>query len=267
MPSTVWQLLQRAGLAYGGCVPWGTPLPVRRPGVYLVSLNADARSSRRTVARYPVSHQALEELLRSCPELRLDHRHPTTQDLSKRLAAFWLADEVVLYIGLAGTSLRSRVSAYYRTPLGAKRPHAGGWFLKTLSNLGDLHVHYAECEDVDASEKQLLAAFCESISAAARASLHDPERPMPFANLEWPRGIYKRHGITGARTRAERTPFRQGPAVVDEVRQRGASNRIDAEAINRYLQRELKQREEPEVAAVEAARWLDEAGLSSDIRI
>ncbi len=126
VPSTVWQLLQRAGLAYGGCVPWGTPLPARGPGVYLVSLDDDARSSGRTVATCPVSRQALEELLRSCPELRLDH------------------------------------------------------------------------------------------------------------------------------------------PVVDEVRQRGPGNRIEVEAINRYLQRELKQRDEPEVAAVEAARWLDEAGLLRD---
>lgn len=50
-----------------------------------------------------------------------------------RLATFWLPDEVVLYIGLAGASVRKRVRQYYRTPLGDKRPHAGGWWLKTLT--------------------------------------------------------------------------------------------------------------------------------------
>lgn len=34
---------------------------------------------------------------------------------------------------------------------------------------------------------------------ATKAQLVDPDHPFPFANLEWPPGVRKRHGITGAR--------------------------------------------------------------------
>lgn len=69
-----------------------------------------------------------------------------------RFRAFWPGDEVVAYIGLAGTSLRKRVGRYYRTPLGARRPHAGGWWLKTLTVLDDLWVHYAATHDGGVAE-------------------------------------------------------------------------------------------------------------------
>jgi hypothetical protein len=112
---------------------------------------------------------------------------------------FWLSDEVILYIGLAGTSLRSRVRQYYCTPLGARRPHAGGDFLKTLSNADDLHVHWASTDNPSWAEGRMLEAFCRSVSEHARAQLFDPEHPFPFANLEWPAGTRKRHGLTGTK--------------------------------------------------------------------
>jgi hypothetical protein len=114
------------------------------------------------------------------------------------LAEFWLPDEVVVYVGLA-TSLRSRVGGYYRTPLGARRPHAGGHFLKTLSNLTDLFVHYAPTDEPDDCEQKMLKRFCENVSAATKALLRDPNRPFPFANLEHPPGTRKLHGLTGTR--------------------------------------------------------------------
>lgn len=111
----------------------------------------------------------------------------------------WLGDEVVVYIGLAGTSLRRRVGDYYKTPLGARPPHAGGWPLKTLSVLDQLRVHFAPCADPDDAEHAMLEAFQNAVSAGSRAALHDPTSPLPFANLEWGPGQRKRHGITGAR--------------------------------------------------------------------
>jgi hypothetical protein len=129
----------------------------------------------------------------------MDGQRPTEFDLSRRLASFWLPDETVLYIGLAGTSLRSRINQYYRTPLGARRPHAGGWFLKTLSILPELFVHFARTTTPKESEGRLLGAFVQGISASTRSSLFDSQHPFPFANLEWPAGIRKLHGITGAK--------------------------------------------------------------------
>lgn len=48
---------------------------------------------------------------------------------------------------------------YYNTPLGARKPHAGGWPLKTLENLDELCVHYAACVSVDVAERTMLGPF------------------------------------------------------------------------------------------------------------
>lgn len=119
--------------------------------------------------------------------------------MKERLSGFWLRDENVLYVGKA-TSLRDRVKAYYSTKLGARRPHSGGWFIKTLSDFGELYVHYAAHEDALAAEETILRTFMASVSDETRSALHDPDLPLPFANLELRRGgPYKRHGIKGAR--------------------------------------------------------------------
>src|SRR5437879_2359420 len=80
-----------------------------------------------------------------------------------RVASFWLPDEVILYVGKA-TSLSTRVRQYYSTPLGARSPHAGGHFLKTLSILGELTVHFATTVEPGPTEDAALSFFCSRVS-------------------------------------------------------------------------------------------------------
>jgi hypothetical protein len=191
--------MEIAGLVAGGVVRWGTPVPCTDPGVYVVSTDEDGSSLTSTFDTAPISRSAVEGLLSVRPELTVDGRRPAPADLSSRLAGFWLPDEVVLYVGLAGTSLVDRVNAYYRTPLGARSPHAGGWFLKTLDPEMPRWVHWARSAKPGDSEGAMLKRFCTGVSKSSRQSLADPDRPFPFANLEWPPGVRKRHGISGAR--------------------------------------------------------------------
>lgn len=199
MPATVSGVLEAAGLVAGGCVRWSEPVSEQASGVYVVALTSEEDSSDGALAHAPVDLARVDELLAVRPELTLDGRRPSARELAERLEAFWLADEVVLYIGLAGTFLRKRVQQYYRTPLGARSPHAGGWFVKTLSVLPRLFVHYSACDSVRAAESAMLTAFATGVSSTARDSLRDAERVMPFANLESPPGNRKRHGIAGAK--------------------------------------------------------------------
>jgi hypothetical protein len=164
-----------------------------------VTLDEAPDTCTATLAKAPINDERVAELLRVRPELRLDGSRPTVDALRERLAGCWLPDETVLYIGLAGTSLQRRVRQYYTTPLGARRPHAGGWFLKVLSNLDELTVHYATTADPAAAERELLQTFVDSIDGAEGDKLHDPVCPYPFANLVGPDGVRKAHGITGAR--------------------------------------------------------------------
>jgi hypothetical protein len=206
MPSTVSEIFSAAGLQPAGSQLWGTPIPESGPGVYVVALTADPADRSGALADAPIDPALVQELLDVRPELRLDGMRPDAPLLTARLSAFWFPDEVALYVGLAGTSVRNRVGAYYRSPLGARRPHSGGWFLKTLQNLDALHVHHAPCEDPVRAEHLMLTAFSAGVSPTSAEGLHDPELPIPFANLEWPRTRRKDHGITGARGPRPRDP-------------------------------------------------------------
>lgn len=265
MPSTVRETLAAAGLSPEGGESWGTRIPATGAGVYVVALTADAEANYPTLETCPISEEAVDLLLETRPELNLDDERPDARALSARVSGFWLPDEVILYIGLAGTSLRKRVSEYYRTPLGARKPNAGGWFLKLLSNLGGLTVHFATCEEPDKAESQMIESFCDSVSEETRAGLLDPSHPFPFANLEWPPGVRKRHGITGAKgdslaptpppTASATRRFSDAPAK---------ESRMNIDTINDYIQQQLRIRGMHSVRAVEAARWLEEASLLRD---
>jgi hypothetical protein len=196
--ASVEHLLAAAGLVPEGAVRWGAAVPLDRPGVYVVSLAPKPQETRWAIPFAPLSQEALAELLRVCPGLRLDGARPTPTEPAGRIASFWLDSETVLYIGKAGTSVRKRVDQYYATPLGARSPHAGGWFLKTLSILDRLSIHYAAVPDPDESERALISAFMNAVPGWARGSLPDPDLPLPFANLQVPGGRRKPHGITGA---------------------------------------------------------------------
>jgi hypothetical protein len=142
---------------------------------------------------------AVGELLAVRRELTLDGARPSAGALAERIASFWLPDETIVYIGLARTSLRTRVRDYYKTPLGARRPHAGGWFIKSLANVNELLVHFAPADDTRAAENAMLGSFCSRVSEATLAALRDPAHPFPFANLERPAGVRKAHGLRGVR--------------------------------------------------------------------
>ena len=197
MPSSVARLLESVGLTSAGNVPWGLPVPEKSTGVYLVSLSDTASSARGTGADCPLSVTALDHLLSICPDLAVDGVGATREALAARISSYWLNDEPVLYIGLTSTPLRKRVSAYYRTRLGDAKPHKGGWWLKTLANLSDLHVHYAPTPDFKRAEEDMLRAFAEGLSKQSRAAWPDAEPVMPFANLRDWQWVTRRHGVSG----------------------------------------------------------------------
>ena len=197
MPSTVERLADHAGARYTGVVRWGSPVPEERSGDYLVSLSDDP-ASQGGLAQCPISSERVAELFATRPDITIDGKAATPEALARRVERFWLPDEPVLYIGKA-TSLSGRISQYYTTALGARSPHAGGWFLKLLSTVDEIYVHYVTSQEPEQTEHAMLEGFCAGVSAATRAALHDPDHPFPFANLEWPRGTRKRHGLSGVK--------------------------------------------------------------------
>lgn len=60
-------------------------------------------------------------------------------------------------------------------------------------------VHVAPADHPEQAEQRLIEAFCVGVSSATRTALHDPEQPLPFANLQRRPGVWKRHGLGGYR--------------------------------------------------------------------
>lgn len=198
MPSTVRQVFASFDLKIQGAVRWGTPVPERKPGVYVVALAEQADRVAGTLRRCPLDRRQLDALLGVRPELELDGKRPMAAALARRLSDFWLPDETILYVGLSSRPLRTRVGEYYRTPLGARKPHAGGWWLKTLKPLPRFSVYYAATADYVDAEDELLRYFARNVSDQSRRALRDHERVMPFANLKDADDLIKAHGISGA---------------------------------------------------------------------
>ncbi|MDP9482704.1 MAG: hypothetical protein M3P84_05715, partial [Chloroflexota bacterium] len=185
------ELLRSVGLMADGPTTWTIPVRSNRPGVYLVELPGAGATA-------PIDFNAVGRWLERVQSLRLDGARPTGRELAARLHAFWLADQSVLYIGTSGASIGSRIGAFQRTPLGDRKPYAGGYWLKTLTELGRLRVWWAETEAPEEYEDALLEAFAAGVPAEIAARLHDPAVVLPFANLKTAEGIRKKHGISGA---------------------------------------------------------------------
>lgn len=201
MPSTVTALLDAACVTRLGAVPWRSPVPTNRPGVYLVARTSDPLTG--VIGPVAIDRRAVRQLLEVRPELLVDKQRPSEDMLAQQLASMWLPDEPVIYVGLAGTSLSKRIGQFYSTRLGARSPHAGGWPVKCLATLSQTWVHFAECDDVKTAERNMLQAFVKAASSQSLTEICDPDLPLPYANLEFidsaGRRHIKRHKITGAK--------------------------------------------------------------------
>jgi hypothetical protein len=199
MPSTVIDLLNAASLQLTGEVPWSEPVPSRTSGVYIVSLSPDPDRNRLVMENAPIDLSIVSHWISRVPKMRLDDwADPHPDALAARLSEFWFPDESTLYIGRT-SSLKRRVREYYKTPLGNPKRHAGGHWIKTLSVLHKTYVYYAEtpsAAEAEEMESQLIKAFISRVSTNARQNHGDPPHPFPFANIQFPRGTFKVHGIS-----------------------------------------------------------------------
>ena len=180
-------------------------VPSRRAGIYVASISPDPHSLK-CLSMPPLSNGAIAGWISYVGTITVDGSPATQRTLKARLSRFWLPDETILYIGKAGgenssATLCRRVADYYCTPLGDPRPHSGGHWIKTLTNLGRLYIHWVEAGRAEAIETQLIELFASRVSKTSRMLLHDRDHAYPFANLK--NGGRKGSGI--GRSRRPRT--------------------------------------------------------------
>ena len=185
------ELLRSVGLLADGPVRWGNPVRVGGPGIYIVELPGTLKAA-------PIDHTLVAAWIERVPTLTLDNARPTQRELAVRMGEFWLPDETVLYIGMTNLSIGGRVAELVKTPLGDRRPHAGGHWLKTLTVVPDLRIWWASTAAPEEYEDALLSAFAERVPDAGRAALRDSSVVLPWANLQAATDERKQHGIKGA---------------------------------------------------------------------
>ncbi|HEY6058568.1 MAG TPA: GreA/GreB family elongation factor [Candidatus Limnocylindrales bacterium] len=184
-------LLRGVGLLADGPVLWGRPISSARSGVFLVELPAPLPSA-------PIDAAVCGKWAERVTTLRLDGERPNGLQLARRLAAFWLPSQTVVYLGSTEKSLSGRIGALYATELGDRRPHSGGHWLKTLRGLAQARIWWAESSAPAEAELELAIAFAESVDASEAGHLPDPAIVLPFANLEDPLGARKPHGLAAS---------------------------------------------------------------------
>lgn len=196
MPTYVNQIFQGAGKEVLGQVKWGQKINCNAPGVYVVAMT-NYVDKMICCDEAQISKKFVNDWVNYVPKILLDNSKPKTEELVKRLKMFWIPDETILYIGKAGTSLKTRVDQYYRTKLGDPKPHRGGHWIKTLENLSDLNIFWTTSEGETAHdvEDRFLNIFVQNVSQESKKILLDPDHPFPFANLEYPKGTRKNHGL------------------------------------------------------------------------
>ena len=190
-PLAAPDLLRSVGLVVDGPAAWGTRVRSSRPGVYVIELPSAPDSA-------PVDFDAIGRWLERVPGLTIDGAQPTGRELAARLHRFWLPGQPVLYIGMSAVSIGARLDAFARTPLGDRKPHAGGYWLKALSGLEQLRVWWAETDAAEEYQDALLDAFGAGVPTAEVATLPETSVVLPFANLQAPDGRRKEHGVKGA---------------------------------------------------------------------
>lgn len=216
MTISVGDLFKECGLNPAGVVKWGDQIPLDLPGVYVVASTPDLGDPTGLMGNYHHDPGAFDSLKTACPSVTIDGRLAAHDALSKRVGAFWIPDSAILYIGLAGTSVRKRVNQYYITRIGQRSPHAGGWWLKTLADLETLFVHYAAAVTPKSKEALMLKTFADAVPPSVRQTLHDSERIAPFANVDVQAGLRKRHGLGGYKTSRANSRTSSATAVESE---------------------------------------------------
>jgi hypothetical protein len=116
----------------------------------------------------------------------------------------WKRGEAYIDPDRGRTTLAEFVEAEVLTDPGlsekTRATYLGAWERDIAPTLGSRKLNSITRADVTlVSESRMLEAFRDGVSETTLESLVDPGHPIPFANLEWPAGVHKLHGIRGGR--------------------------------------------------------------------
>ena len=185
-PTAGSELMRSLGLDVDGPAVWGSPANGRAPGLFIVEMAAP-------VDEAPIDTEAVRRWLERVPALKVNGERPTTHQLARRLAEFWLPGEQILYVGRSRKTVAARVAAMYATQLGDDKPNPGGYWLKALYGMSKARIWWASTDAHEEYEDEMLNQL------AGLFDIDDETRArtlgLPFGNLITSDGRAKTHGL------------------------------------------------------------------------
>ena len=161
-------------------VRWGSNVPSYKSGVYVVSSSDNAEKNYNLDERIPICETKIEnEWLKYAPDMTIDGKKASIENIKSFLSEFWLPKENILYIG-STNNLNRRVKQYYNQKLG-KGNHKGGQWFHALSICRETSVYFVETTKYSQVKTLLLQNF--DFHVQLEGNNYD-EYVLPFANLK-----------------------------------------------------------------------------------
>jgi hypothetical protein len=187
VPTTVRQLVESVGLRIYQSYRWGKTVTADFKGVYIIAIASE--NDHLSVMNKPsINLRALKEWINRAQGLTVDGKPASVETIGNRLKQYWLPGETILYIGQTGRTITQRLNQFKQHQLGAKAPHSGGQWIKTLTNLDELTIYIVPTEEPAETELSMLTQFALNVTLDSKASLREPNKAYPFANIAGPSG-------------------------------------------------------------------------------
>ncbi len=199
MSNSIQNLIKDLNYTNLGCVRWNTKIDNQDEGIYIISLTKDINTNF-ALEECPISENIVRMWTEKVNGFIIDgEKSFDFETLKTRFSKYWLCDENIIYIGKANKranskGLGNRVSEFYRTEFGERKPHAGGHWIKLLENLNDLYVHHFNCKNPEIIEIKLLEKFQMNASEKTKL-MFENDILLPFANLELGKSVRKKHNL------------------------------------------------------------------------
>lgn len=175
MRISIKNIEEETSLKLQGPLKWGKIIPSESQGIYIVVTPKEA------ISKLNFDKQIIDLWIQKVPNMRINNEEPTYYNLTNEIKKYWLKDEIILYVGKTTQPIQTRVNQYYQTEIGERKPHSGGYWIKTLSFLNDCLIYWAECDNPEITEEKILRFFHNKLS---NKDISKENLVLPFANLE-----------------------------------------------------------------------------------
>ena len=188
MAVSIHELFEEFDIECSKAFKWKEKLNIDFNGIYVVALTNDPKSQRAHSYSLKICDDTFNDWKSLAKDLEVGgSKVECKEDIEKHLLKFWNPNENILYIGQSTSktnTIGKRVNQYYTHKVGQRGPHTGGYWLKLLDCLNDVHVFCGKATYPLETEFKMLLKFAELSSGRSFFDLENIATHLPFANIK-----------------------------------------------------------------------------------